>query len=152
MVAGRGGPVTENCGMEAESETSRSGALPEFEMLSVCDWVCPTTTELKWRLLTEILSEGASLGNREDGRALPAQPISNNAGSAQKEALARTLNRDIAVPHGRRVRTAGGTPSGSRGLTVTFWEIGSQPVQGTVAGQDGSVPYQYGRPVRTCAR
>lgn len=45
-------------GFAAVGTTSRSGALPEFEMLSVCDWVCPTTTELKWRLLAEILSEG----------------------------------------------------------------------------------------------
>ena len=142
----------ENCGLEAESETSRSGALPEFEMLSVCDWVCPTTTELKCRLLAEILSEGVSVGNCDDGRALPAQPISHNAGSAQKAAFARTLNADIAVLHGRRVRTAGGTPSDSRGLTVTLWEIGSQPVQGTVAGQEDSVPYLYDRTVRRCAR
>ena len=138
----------ENCGLEAESETSRSGALPEFEMLSVCDWVCPTTTVLNWRLLAETLSEGVSVDKCDDGRALPTQPISNNARSEPKAAFARTLNRDKAVPHGRRVRTAGGTPSGSSALTVTLWEIGSQPVQGTVAGQEDSVPCLYGRTVR----
>ena len=144
--------MTENCGLEAESETSRSAALPEFEMLSVCDWVCPTTTVLKSRLLAETLSEGVSVDNCDDGRAEPPQPVSSNGRSEPKAALAKTLHANRAVPHGRSVRTARGIPSGSNALTVTLWEIGSQPVQGTVAGQEDSVPYLYSRTVRTCAR
>jgi hypothetical protein len=69
IVAGIAGPLAANCGLEIEREASRSAAVPELLILSVCDWVWPTTTVLKLKWLAETRSEGVSVDTRDLGCA-----------------------------------------------------------------------------------